>query len=69
MPKWQTDGTWEKIHDFLRAEVRIRAGRKVEPSAGIADTQSVKTAGPATEVSFDGGKKIKGRKRHIVAND
>lgn len=66
LPKWQTvyyyfrrgetDGTWEKIHYFLRAEVRIRAGRKVEPSAGVADTQSVKTAGAATEVGFDGGK-------------
>ncbi len=78
LPKWQTvyyyfrrleaDGTWEKIHDYLRAEVRIRAGRKVEPSAGIADSQSVKTAGPATEVGFDGGKQIKGRKRQLVVD-
>jgi putative transposase len=59
---------WEKIHDYLRAEVRIRAGRKVEPSAGIADSQSVKTAGPATEVGFDGGKQIKGRKRQLVVD-
>ena len=78
LPKWQTvyyyfrgweqDGTWQRIHDLLRAEVRIKAGRKVEPSAGIADTQSVKTAGPATEVGFDGGKRVKGRKRHIVVD-
>ncbi len=66
--RWETDGTWERIHDFLRAEVRIRAGRKVEPSAGVVDTQSVKTAGNATEVGFDGGKKILGRKRHIVVD-
>jgi len=49
-------------YDFLRAEVRSRA--PVEPSAGIAD-QSVKTAGNATEVGFDGGKQIFCRKRHI----
>lgn len=66
--RWEADGTWEKIHDYLRAEVRIRAGRKVEPSAGIADSQSVKTAGPATEVGFDGGKQIKGRKRQLVVD-
>jgi len=65
---WETDGTWERIHDLLRAEVRIKAGRKVEPSAGIADTQSVKTAGSAIEVGFDGGKLVKGRKRHIVVD-
>jgi len=41
----KADGTWEKIHDYLRAEVRVRAGRQVEPSAGIADTQSVKLLG------------------------
>lgn len=55
--RWEADGTSEKIHDYLRASVRVRAGRKLEPSAGIADTQSVKTAGPATEVGFDGGKR------------
>jgi len=43
--RWEADGTWEKIHDYLRAEVRVRAGRQVEPSAGIADTQSVKLLG------------------------
>jgi len=42
--RWEADGTWEKIHDYLRAEVRVRAGRQVEPSAGIAD-QSVKLLG------------------------
>lgn len=78
LPKWQTvyyyfqrwerDGTWEKIHDYLRASVRIRKDRRWNKRAGIADTQSVKTAGLATEVGFDGGKRIKGRKRHIVVD-
>jgi len=46
----------------LKSELGLGA---VEPSAGIADTQSVKTAGNATEVGFDGGKQIFGHKRHI----
>lgn len=40
---WRIDGTWEKIHDALREEVRDQAGRDREPSAGIIDSQSVKT--------------------------
>ncbi len=42
--RWQRDGTWEQVHDCLRAEVRVRAKRYVEPAIKIADTQSVKTA-------------------------
>lgn len=41
---WQQDGTWEKIHDTLRGKVRRKAGKKTQPSAGIIDSQSVKTA-------------------------
>jgi len=41
--KWRRDGTWKLIHDALRREVRKRAGREEEPSAGIVDSQSVKT--------------------------
>ena len=41
---FQRDGTWEKIHDRLRAQVRRKAGKKPSPSAGIIDSQSVKTA-------------------------
>ncbi len=41
--RWKRGGTWERIHDALRREVRKRAGRKEEPSAGIVDSQSVKT--------------------------
>ena len=40
---WQEDGTWEKIHDILRGKVRRKAGKKTQPSAGIIDSQSVKT--------------------------
>jgi putative transposase len=41
--RWKRDGTWKQIHDTLRAEVRTKAGREEEPSAGIVDSQSVKT--------------------------
>lgn len=40
---WKNDGTWKKIHDSLRGKVRKKAGKKVQPSAGIIDSQSVKT--------------------------
>ncbi len=54
--RWEDDGTWERIHHCLRAEVRIREGRCVEPSAAMADTQSVKTAAKAIESGYNGGK-------------
>jgi putative transposase len=41
--RWKRDGTWQAIHDALRRRVRLRAGRKPEPSAAIVDSQSVKT--------------------------
>jgi putative transposase len=40
---WKKDGTWKNIHDTLREKVREKAGRNKEPSAGIIDSQSVKT--------------------------
>ena len=66
--RWQKDGTWQRIHYFLKAEVRVRAGRNVEPSAAIADTQSVPTGHHGLGKGFDGGKLIKGRKRHILVD-
>jgi len=67
--KWSADGTWERINTALREQVRSAAGRDPESSAAIIDSQSVKT----TEVSdaergYDGGKKVTGRKRHIVVD-
>lgn len=41
---WKLDGTWKKIHEELRAKVRIKAKKKPEPSAGVIDSQSVKTS-------------------------
>ncbi|MFD5919600.1 transposase [Kitasatospora sp. NPDC058201] len=67
---WHDDGTVERIHDALRGRVREADGRDVEPSAGLIDPQSVRTADtvPVETRGFDGGKKVKGRKRFIVAD-
>lgn len=67
--KWHRQGLWQRIHDHLRGQVRSALGREVNSSVAIADSQSVKTAEKRGRVyGFDGGKKVKGRKRHIVVD-
>ena len=65
---WEADGTWESINTTLRERLRLKAGRNRLPSAACVDSQSVKTAGAAQESGFDGGKKVKGRKRTILVD-
>jgi putative transposase len=77
-PPWQTvywwfrrfrlDGTWDQLNASLREHVRMLVGRHPQPSGGIIDSQSVKTSGVGGLRGFDGGKKINGRKRHILVD-
>ena len=66
---WRKSALWKKPNQRLRRLLRLRSGRKAQSSVGIIDSQSTKTVDTAREaVSFDGGKKVKGRKRHLLVD-
>lgn len=65
---FEADGTWARLVTALRVEVRTKLGRDPTPSGACVDSQSAKTASGGADVGTDGGKRVRGRKRHIVTD-
>jgi putative transposase len=66
--RWIRKGLIEKIQQHLHADLRALLGRNRTPSLAMIDSQSVKTVQKGADIGLDGGKKVKGRKRHIVVD-
>jgi len=65
---WRIDGTWERLNTILRERERSRQGRDPQPSRCIMDSQSARTTSVGGIRGYDGGKKLSGRKRHLLVD-
>jgi transposase len=65
---WTADGTWDRVHEVLRDRVRIADGRDPQPSAAVLDSQSAKSAEGGEQIGYDAGKRVRGRKRHLLVD-
>jgi putative transposase len=65
---WKRTGLWEAIHTHLREHLRLVEGRKRQASAGMLDSQSVKSTECSDQRGYDAGKKVNGRKRHLLVD-
>lgn len=65
---WAHAGTFERMHDRLRQQWRDRIGRAPDPTAAVIDSQSTRSTAQGGDTGFDAGKKVKGRKRHLVVD-
>ena len=66
--RWAAAGLWERMHERLRAQWRSRIGRAPDPTAAVIDAQSTRGSAQGGDNGYDAGKKVKGRKRHLVVD-
>jgi putative transposase len=66
--RWAAAGVFEAMHDRLRRQWRERMGRAPDPTAAVIDAQSTRSTAQGGDTGFDAGKKVKGRKRHLVVD-
>jgi len=66
--RWSKQGKFEQMHDRLRAQWREREQRRAEPTAAVIDAQSTRGSPQGGETGYDAGKKVKGRKRHLIVD-
>lgn len=65
---WTADGSWRRVHEALRDRVRAADGRDRQPSAAVLDSPSVKSAEGGEAIGYDAGKRVRGRKRHLLVD-